>query len=179
LTISEAGKQRFMTRQRLLNIYLSDHLAGAVIGQELAKRCLSNNSGTELGSYLAEFLHELDEDRSTLESVIDTVGGQPDRLKLGMGWASEKVGRLKLNGQVRGYSDLSRLVELEGLCVGVEGKKSMWTALRSVAEQDSRLASFDFAALESRASRQREALEIHRKAAAKLAFSGVDAPTGR
>jgi hypothetical protein len=179
LTVREEGKQQFMTRQRLLNIYLTDHLAGAVVGQELAKRCLSNNSGSELGSYLTEFLHELDEDRSTLESVIDTIGGQPDRLKLGLGWASEKVGRLKLNGQVRGYSDLSRLVELEGLCVGVEGKMSMWTSLRSVAQQDSRLASFDFAALESRASRQREQLEVHRKAAADVAFSGVDAPIGR
>jgi hypothetical protein len=168
-----------MTRQKLLNIYLADHLAGAAIGQELAKRCLSNNSGTELGTYLTSFLDELDEDRSMLERVIDTVGGQPDRLKLGAAWLSEKAGRLKLNGQLRGYSDLSRVVELEGLCIGVEGKAAMWLSLKEVADNDSRLDGFDFNGLESRAKRQREQLEVHRRAAVALAFQGKDTPSGR
>jgi hypothetical protein len=179
LTVSEEGKQRFMTRQKLLNIYLADHLAGAVVGQELAKRCLSSNTGSELGSFLTSFLEELDEDRSTLERVIDTVGGQPDRLKLRAAWLSEKAGRLKLNGQLRGYSDLSRVVELEGLSIGVHGKASMWAALKSVAENDSRLESFDFDALESRARRQQEQLEVHRRAAVVVAFEGRDTPAGR
>ena len=168
-----------MTRQKLLNIYLNDHLAGSVAGQELARRCLSNNEGTELGSFLSTFASELAEDRETLEKLMDTVGGQPDRLKMGAVWVAEKVGRLKLNGQLRGYSDLSRLVELEGLCVGVEGKKSMWTSLRVVAENDSRLQSFDFDALEARAQRQRDDLEVHRRAASATAFQGKDQPTGR
>jgi hypothetical protein len=168
-----------MTRQKLLNIYLADHLAGAVAGQELAKRCLSNNEGTDLGSFLSTFSAELDEDRDTLEKVIDTVGGRPDRMKMGALWAAEKVGRLKFNGQLRGYSDLSRLVEVEGLCIGVEGKKSMWITLKGVAENDSRLRSFDFAALADRAQRQRDGLEAHRDTAADIAFSGKDDPTGR
>jgi hypothetical protein len=168
-----------MTRQKLLNIYLNDHLAGSVVGQELTKRCLANNPGTELGAFLTSFLHEVNEDRTTLEEVIDAVGGQPDRLKTRAGWLSEKAGRLKLNGQWRGYSDLSRLVEIEGLCIGVEGKRSLWAALKSVAENDSRLQPYDFAALEERARRQREELEVHRKAAADVAFSGWDIPAGR
>jgi hypothetical protein len=100
-------------------------------------------------------------------------------VKNGAAWLSEKAGRLKLNGQLRGYSDLSRVVELEGLCVGVEGKASMWAALRSIADQDSRLQSFDFAALEGRARRQREQLEVHRLAAVATAFQGRDVPAGR
>jgi hypothetical protein len=168
-----------MTRQKLLNIYLADHLTGATIGQELAKRCLSSNTGTELGTFLSRFLEELNEDRSTLERVIDTVGAQPDRMKIGLGWLAEKAARLKLNGQVRGYSDLSRVLELEGLCAGVDGKKSLWIALKDLQESDSRLASFDFDALESRARRQREELEGHRRTAAATAFAGSDTPTGR
>jgi hypothetical protein len=168
-----------MTRQRLLNIYLADHLAGAVIGQELAKRSLSSNGGTELGTFLSGFLSELDEDRHTLEDVIDSVGAQPDRMKMGAGWLSEKAGRLKLNGQLRGYSDLSRLVELEGLCAGVEGKKSLWISLHELQASDSRLQSFDFSALESRAQRQRDGLEVHRRTAASTAFTGRDTPVGR
>jgi hypothetical protein len=167
-----------MTRQKLLNIYLADHLAGAVIGQELAKRSLASNSGTELGTFLEGFVSELDEDRAILEEVIDTVGGQPSRLKIGAGWLSEKAARLKLNGQLRGYSDLSRLLEVEGLCAGVEGKRCLWISLRGAQEQDSRLRGFDFDALERRAQRQREGLEVHRRAAASTAFAGQDAPTG-
>jgi hypothetical protein len=168
-----------MTRQKLLNIYLADHLAGAVIGQELAKRSLSSNGGTELGTFFSGFLSELDEDRRTLEDVIDSVGAQPDRMKMGAGWLSEKAGRLKLNGQLRGYSDLSRLVELEGLCAGVEGKKSLWISLHELQDSDSRLQGFDFSALESRAQRQRDGLEVHRRAAASTAFTGRDTPVGR
>ena len=37
------------------------------------------------------------------------------------GWVAEKAGRLKLNGSLLTYSPLSRLVELEGLSLGVEG----------------------------------------------------------
>jgi hypothetical protein len=167
-----------VTRQKLLNIYLADHLAGAVVGQELAKRCLSSNTGSELGSYLSILLNEIDEDRRTLERVIDTVGAQPDRVKIGAAWLSEKVGRLKLNGQVRGYSDLSRLAELEGLCMGVEGKISLWRSLKEVAVDDTRVAGFDFDQLEARAQQQRQALETHRRAAAATAFVGREAPAG-
>jgi hypothetical protein len=84
-----------------------------------------------------------------------------------------------LNGQWRGYSDLSRLVEIEGLCIGVEGKRSLWAALKSVAENDPRLQPYDFAALEERARRQRDELEVHRKVAADVAFRGWDIPAGR
>ena len=48
-----------------------------------------------------------------------------------MGWTGEKLGRLKLNGQLLGYSPLSRLIELEGLMLGIAGKLAMWIALSS------------------------------------------------
>jgi hypothetical protein len=161
-----------------LNIYLSDHLAGAAMGQEVARRCLSSNTGSELGEFLSRFIEEIDEDRSTLERLIDTVGAQPDRMKLGAAWVTEKVARLKLNGQIRGYSDLSRVLELEGLLLCVEGKRALWSSLKVVAEDDVRLADFDFDALESRAARQREELELHRRKAAAIAFQGAEAPAG-
>ena len=42
-------------------------------------------------------------------------------------WTAEKFGRLKPNGQLTGYSPLSRLVELEGLKLGITGKLGLWT----------------------------------------------------
>ncbi len=43
------------------------------------------------------------------------LGVPQDRVKNAMGWGAEKLGRLKPNGQLTGYSPLSRMVELKGL----------------------------------------------------------------
>lgn len=154
---------------KLLHIYMNDHLAGATAGRELAKRCLSNNAGTPLGDYLERFIREITEDRATLEAALESTGGKRDRIKPAAGWLAEKVGRLKLNGQIRGYSPLSRVVELEGLCAGVEAKKAMWIAFEAL--DDPRLSRIDFAALSRRATGQRESLETFRVQAAQKAFS--------
>lgn len=160
-----------MPDMKLLQIYLNDHLAGAVAGVELAKRACSNNEGTEFESFLTRIRQEVDEDKSMLEDVIDRLELKKSVFKQSAGWMAEKAGRLKLNGQVTGYSDLSRLLELEGLTIGVEGKLSMWENLKAVAGTDSRLATFDFDTPIKRAVDQLEGLKEHRAAAAMRAFA--------
>ena len=160
-----------MNASKLLRIYLNDHLAGSMAGLELAKRCCSNNEGTPLADYLRGFIAELEEDRAEVMRLIDSLGFPQDRLKVGAAWVAEKVGRLKLNGQITGYSDLSRLLELEGLCLGVEGKASLWRSLLSIAGTESQLAVTDLDGLLKRAERQREELEVHRLEAAKKALA--------
>lgn len=152
----------------LLATYLNDHLAGATVGVELARRARGSNAGSELGRFLAELTVEIEEDRETLEEVLQAVGVGRDRLKLAGAWAGEKVGRLKLNGRLLGYSPLSRLVELEGLRLGVEGKACLWRLLRELA--DPRLSGFDFDALIARAERQCDELEQRRLEAGRLAL---------
>ena len=156
--------------QKLLNIYLNDHLAGAIVGIELARRCRSNNERTDLGAFLDALIAEIESDREDLKALMDTLGLRKDVVKQASGWLAEKVGRLKLNGQVTGYSDLSRLEELEGLCLGVEGKLSLWKTLKQIEGHDSRLVTFDLERLIKRAEQQREQLEEHRLAAARRAF---------
>lgn len=155
---------------KLLRIYLNDHLAGSVAGRELAKRCLSNNRGNALGRYLEELLPQIEEDASVLESLLDRLGEPKDRVKPALAWAAEKVGRLKLNGQLTGYSSLSRVLEVEGLSLGVEGKLSLWETLKELAPSQPRLSGYDFDAMIERAVHQREMLEEHRREAAKIAF---------
>jgi hypothetical protein len=103
---------------------------------------------------------------------MDTLDAAKDPVKQLAAWAGEKLGRLKLNGQFTGYSDLSRLEELEGLSLGVEGKLSLWRSLKNVADHDSRLATADLDRLVERAQRQREELEVHRLEAAGQALAG-------
>jgi hypothetical protein len=157
---------------KLLKIYLNDHLAGSMAGLELAKRCSSNNEGTPLGDFLETLTKEIETDKSELEALMDTLGAPKDPVKQLAAWAGEKLGRLKMNGQLTGYSDLSRLEELEGLSLGVEGKLSLWRSLKNVSDHDPRLATADLERLCDRAAEQRKALEDHRLEAATKALAG-------
>lgn len=155
-----------------LAIYLNDHLAGAAAGHELARRAAANNRGNEYGAALEQIVREIEEDAETLKDLMDRLGVHADRVKLALGWAGEKAGRLKLNGQVLGYSPLSRLVELEGLVLGVTGKLALWQALRKVfGDEDPRLEGIDFQQLRERARKQRQTLERLRRRAAVEALS--------
>ena len=156
--------------KKLLGIYMNDHLAGSTAGLELVRRACRQNQGTDYGRFLAELTKEIDEDRAAFVEIMDTLGIRRDPAKVAGGWVLEKVGRLKLNGQLRGYSPLSRLVELEGLALGVTGKLAGWKALRLLADGEPAL---DVAALDrliERAERQQRGLEEHRLRATREAF---------
>lgn len=159
-----------------LRIYLNDHLAGAAAGSALAHRCLANNRGTAYEASLVSLAEQISEDRHRLEAFLQRLGLARSALKTLAGVLVERAGRLKLNGQLRGYSPLSRLVELEGLCAGVEAKRAMWGALAELVDAHPRLAGFPFDEAVERASRQRAELETLRLAAAREAFADT-APT--
>jgi hypothetical protein len=157
-------------RFELLSIYLNDHLAGAAAGVGLARRTRdSNRDDAVFGPPLAEICAEIEADRETLTRLAVRLGVPRDRLKPALATVGEKLGRLKPNGQLRGYSPLSRLIELEGLALGIAGKEKLWLALaRSIEEP----AGFDFAGLAERARGQGERIEGLRLSAASLALPG-------
>jgi hypothetical protein len=88
------------------------------------------------------------------------------RYKVGVAWAAEKAGRLKLNGSLLSRSPLSNLEELEMLRLGVEGKAAGWRTLRELADADSRLNRDLLGDLMARAREQASLLEELRVRAA-------------
>jgi hypothetical protein len=152
--------------EELLAIYLNDHLAGATAGVELARRLrASNEDDPEFGPPLAEVCAEIEADRETLKAVMDRLGVGQSKLKPLAAVLGERLGRLKLNGRLRGYSPLSRLDELELLQIGVVGKRRLWRALEHTHAGD--LPDFELGALIERATEQLRQLEaLHLKAAA-------------
>ena len=156
--------------EKFLRIYLQDHLAGSTAGLELARRTRGANEGTEYGTPLAKIADEIEADRRQLEGIIDELGFSGDRLKNVAAWGLEKAGRLKLNGQLTGYSPLSRVVELEGLLSGITGKKALWVALLEVAPSEPRLDAELLGRLRDRAEEQRATVEELREKAAREAF---------
>ena len=95
---------------KYLAVYLNDHLAGATGGVELAKRAASSNEGSDYGAFLSELAHEIAEDRASLVRIMERLEVKEDRLKTTGAYIFEKVGRLKPNAQLTGYSPLSRVV---------------------------------------------------------------------
>ena len=115
----------------LLRIYLNDHLAGSAAGLAVAKRCHSRNRSGPLGDFLADLVRQIREDQRSLKDVMRLVDAPVNPAKLAAARLLERVGLLKLNGRVTGYSDLSRLLELEGLAAGIEAKGCLWRSLRA------------------------------------------------
>jgi hypothetical protein len=154
----------------LLAIYLNDHLAGSVVGVELGRRARASKEGTRLGEVLTEVCAEIEADQETLRRVMNHLQIGESKVKPAGAWLAEKLGRLKLNGQLRGYSPLSRVLELESLEAGMAGKEMLWKALGQ--KFGDRLAGFDFETLAARAKAQRERIESCRLDAAATAFGG-------
>ncbi|HXF32235.1 MAG TPA: hypothetical protein VN522_12010 [Solirubrobacterales bacterium] len=154
-----------MNRPELLGIYLNDHLAGSTGGVETARRARGSNEHTEFGEPLARVCEEIESDRESLEAVMDELGIGRSRIKPAIGWLGEKLGRLKPNGQLRGYSPLSRVVELELLIIGINGKLRLWNVLDELVGEES---SADFKALIARAEAQRSTVEDLQLRAAHL-----------
>jgi hypothetical protein len=154
-----------------LRIYLNDHLAGSAAGLALAKRCLSRNPSGPLGDFLRELVREIEEDQRALDDVMKRLDARQNPVKVVAARLLERAGLAKLNGSVTRYTDLSRLLELEGLSAGVEAKRLLWISLNSTVATDSRLGGIDFERLIERARTQRDGLEEHRRAAAERALA--------
>ncbi len=165
MTSTETGEGR-----KFLEIYLQDHYAGSTGGLELAKRTAKANAGTEFGGPLTRVAGEIREDRDALKRIMERLDVSPAPVKAGLAWAGEKAGRVKPNGQIRGYSPLGRLVEVEALNAGVTGKLSLWRALRAIEPDEPRLDAVQLADLDRRAEDQLARLHDLRDRAAAVAF---------
>jgi hypothetical protein len=153
-----------------LATYLNDHLGGATGGVELARRLRRSNRGDAMfGQPLDRICKEIEDDRITLEQVIEKLGVSRSIVKPAGAWMAEKLGRLKLNGRLRGYSPLSRQLELEGLLMGITGKMALWKTLAELDDVDAEHLGVDFARMAARAAGQRSAVEdLHRLAGGGL-----------
>lgn len=155
-----------------LTTYLNDHLAGSVAGIELAELLAENNPDGEMGAFLRQAAIEIREDQQVLHDVLARLGGTENPAKKAGAWLAERVGRLKTNRQSDSNPALARLLQLEGIVLGVHGKLCLWEALGRALAGDPRVEGLDFTCLAERARRQRNGYDTWRIAAAREAFAG-------
>ena len=165
-----------MPENEPLDVYLNDHLAASAAAVELVERITRSNPGTALATHLEGLKPEIEADRATLAAVMERCGVSPSKPKQVAGKVLETLSRLRLDERVTGDADVTRLLELESLSLGIEGKASLWLSLQQVEARRPELGSFDLGALVGRAGSQRSALEPFKQEAAATALA-PSAPT--
>lgn len=158
---------------KAMDVYLNDHLAGAMLGSALAEQLREENEGTPLGDAMSALAPAIEEDRKTLIDLMDRMGTSKNPVKQATTWLAEKAARLKFSGLTSGESKVGTFMALENLTLGVEGKVSLWKALKEVAAQYEPLERMTLDELIERAEAQRDALERERIAAGARALGAV------
>jgi hypothetical protein len=154
-----------------IGVYLNDHLAGAMLGSDLAEQIRQRHEGSPLGELMSSIAPEIEEDRQQLVDLMERMEISRNPIKQATGWLAEKASRVKFSGIGSGEPDQSAFTALETLTLGVQGKASMWKVLREVQNQYPPLASTNLDELIARADKQVGALEHERLATGALALA--------
>src|SRR5947208_10249518 len=125
-----------------LDSYLNDHLAGSISALELIAHWADVHKGEPLGSFFVETEREIKADQDTLRDVMRNLGIEESKVRQVGAWVAEKVGRARLMIAGDEQGSLGLVLTLEGLIMGVTGKKLMWRALG--ATKSPRLTSYNF-----------------------------------
>lgn len=137
-----------------LETYLADHAAGAAAGIGVARHLTSHFRGTAAEPAWRELVAAIEADRDTLLALQEHLGFSRSRLKEVTGVVAASVSRVKLGVMTR-RRDVSRLLALETLSLGIAGKQALWQALAVVFDR-ALPPGTDFEVLEARALEQRD-----------------------
>ena len=91
---------------------------------------------------------EIKADQETLRDIMRTLGVEESKMRKAGAWAAEKVGRARLIIAGDEPGSLGLVLTLEGLIMGVTGKKLLWASL--VAAKLPRLNGYNLEQLQRR-----------------------------
>jgi len=154
-----------------LDSYLNDHIAGSISALELIAHWERVQKGEPLGRFFAETEREIKADQDTLRDVMRSLGVEESKLRQAGAWAAEKVGRARLMIAGDEPGSLGLVLTLEGLVMGVTGKKLLWRTL--AAAKLPRLNGYDFEELQRHAEQQIGRIEAERMRAVGEVFAGA------
>lgn len=153
-----------------LATYLNDHVAGSVTLLELLEHLESAYADTAVQSFVKSLRHDVEADRGVLDDLMARLQIPQSTLRKASAWLGEKLAQLKLKLDDTPGGQLRLLEAMEVASLGIEGKHSLWRALRSIADHEPRLRELDYDDLLRRAEDQRRRVETVRLAAAKASL---------
>jgi len=154
-----------------LSSYLNDHLAGSVGALELLDRLIDVYKGTALERFFADLRNEIDADQKILRELIASLGAKESTVRKAGAWVMEKFSRGKIQLSEEEEEKMGLFLALEGLALGIHGKRSLWRALAVASEVVPRLQNRDYVELENRALEQHDRVEAKRLEVAREVFS--------
>jgi hypothetical protein len=158
---------------KAMDVYLNDHLAGAMLGSDLAEQIRSRNQRTPLGELMGVLAPQIEQDRQTLIALMERLDSSKNPVKQAGAWVTEKATRVKFAGVSSGEPELGRFMALESLALGVLGKLKLWKTLQQVADQYPAIAALNLDELIDRAESQYDLLERERLAAGARALGSA------
>jgi hypothetical protein len=154
-----------------LDSYLNEHFAGSVSALELIGHWAKVHKGEPLGHFFVEIEREIQADQDALRDMMGVLGIEESTVRKAGAWAAEKLGRARLIIAGNEPASLGLVLTLEGLIMGVTGKKLMWGSLAAIKLPA--LASYNFEHLQRRAEQQVERIEAERISAISKTFAGA------
>ena len=152
-----------------LDSYLNEHLAGSIGALELIDHWVNAHKGEPLGRFFAQIQKEIKADQNTLRNIMATLAIEESKMRKAGAWAAEKVGRARMIIAGDEPGSLGLVLTLEGLIMGVTGKKLLWRSL--AAAKMPQLDGYNFEQLQRRAEQQVEQIEAERISATGQAFT--------
>jgi hypothetical protein len=119
---------------------------------------------------MTRIANAIEEDRETLDALMERLDVTHNKVKAATAWVAEKAGRVKLSGASAQDRELGTYLSLETMSLGVEGKRSLWTGIRTVADHVPAVSTAELDELIARAEEQRASLEQMRLALAPEAL---------
>jgi hypothetical protein len=153
-----------------LSSYLNDHLAGSVGALELLDRLIDIYQGKPLEPFLRDLRNEIEADQETLKELIAKLGAKESAVRKAGAWIVEKLSRAKIQLSEVREGEMGLFLALEGLALGITGKRSLWRALAAAAETVTQLRGPDYTTLEKRAMEQHDRVETKRLEVAREVF---------
>jgi hypothetical protein len=152
--------------------YLNDHLAGSVGALELLEHWAKLHEGKPLGYFFMDIEAEIRADQEKLREAMRFLRIEESNVRKAGAWVAEKAGRARLIIAGDEPGRLGLVLTLEGIIMGVTGKKLMWRSL--IAANLAQLNGCDFQELQRRAEQQIERIEAERMRAVLEVFDGTN-----
>ena len=169
LTIPPRRLRRSATandRRRAFIAYLRDHLTGSDVAIHVVHQLAQSHRDAPEGAVFASLYDELAADRDVVRSLLADLGASSRSIKRLAGHAAG----LALRGADGTPGDLSLFRALEGIAVGIQGKRCLWRAAQTLSPAVRPRGPRGFTDLEADALKQWESVERLRLAYAPRTF---------
>ena len=153
-------------RAAALTAYLREHLSGSDAALQVVAKLRRSHGDDE---FFERLLQEFEEERDVVRGVLAALDASSLSVKRLAAQASAPLLRAASGGAP---GELSLFRTLEGLAVGVQGKRCLWRALQALESRLTVPGRRSFSDLEAQALRQWESIEQRRLALVAQTFSG-------